>query len=340
MTDEPRTYPLVIELVKRSRLKWNRVMLIVAALLILILVLFAYLDGAFTDLSYWEFWRNFLDGPVLVIYILLIYPIVWRLWLQAVETLHGLLSEDNGVLNKAQKENPLPARRWEWVSIIVGVVFWLALWQPWTDSWRSGIIWLSTYNLITQILLFGLLAWLIFITITSNRYINRLSHNNLSVDLFETSMLSPIARSSLGFSLAFIGGISLNLVFQSREDLLMWNNILVWVLLVCFIVALFFLSMWSIHNVMAKAKKKELEWIKKNLKESTLELKQRVFEEKLVDVSAISSTMNFWMNYERRIKETTDWPFNPSILRRLAASIAAPVAVFFIKVLPGLGIGT
>ena len=92
--------------------------------------------------------------------------------------------------------------------------------------------------------------------------------------------------------------------------------------------------------MMAKAKKKELEWIKKNLKESTLELKQRVFEEKLVEVSAISSTMNFWMNYERRIKETTDWPFNPSILRRLAASIAAPVAVFFIKVLPGLGIGT
>ena len=216
----------------------------------------------------------------------------------------------------------------------------MSLWQPWAKSWHSGVIWLSVYDVFTQMILFGLLAWLLYSSFSGNRYINRLGRQQLNLDIFNTSTLAPVARSSLGITVVFIGGISLSLVFQTQEDLLMWNNILVWSILVCFVVLLFFLSMWSIHNVMGKVKKEELEWIQKHLKESTLEFKQKVAEGKLVDVSALSSTVNFWMTYERRIKETSDWPFNPSILRRLAASIVAPVAVFFIKVLPGLGVGT
>ena len=340
MAENPRSYPLLIALMKRSRTKWRWILVFIFIFLFVLLILFTFLDDSSNELSHWGFWRSYLDGPILIIYILLIYPFIWRLWSRAVETLHGLLPVNNSGLNQVSKENPLPARRWEWVSIIVGVLFWLALWQPWAESWRSGIVWLSTYDLLTQILLFGLLAWLIFVSIASNRYIYRISRNNLSVDLFETSVLTPIARSSLGFSLAFIGGISLSLVFQSQEDLLMWNNIVVWAILVCFVLLLFFLSMWSIHKAMAKVKNGELEWTQRHLKESSLEFKRKVLEGKLVDVSAISSTVNFWMNYERRIKETSDWPFNPSILRRLAASIVAPVAVFLIKVLPGLGVGT
>ena len=69
-------------------------------------------------------------------------------------------------------------------------------------------------------------------------------------------------------------------------------------------------------------------------------LKQIVAENNLDEISAQSSTLNVWMNYERRIKEVTEWPFNPAILRRLLASTLAPVAVFFLKVFPGLGFGT
>ena len=340
MAEEPRTYPLVMELMNRSRLRWRWVMVVVAVFLLLLLVLLAYLDGVITDLSHWEFWREFLDGPTLILYILVVYPLIWQLWWRAVQSLQALLPVDEGSSKPVTVEGSPTKRHWEWVSIIIGAVFWVSLWQPWAKSWHSGVIWLSAYDVFTQTILFGLLAWLLYSSFSGNRYINRLGRQQLNLDIFNTSTLAPVARSSLGITVVFIGGISLSLVFQTQEDLLMWNNILVWSILVCFVVLLFFLSMWSIHNVMGKVKKEELEWIQKHLKESTLEFKQKVAEGKLVDVSALSSTVNFWMTYERRIKETSDWPFNPSILRRLTASIVAPVAVFFIKVLPGLGVGT
>ena len=340
MAEKPRTYPLVMELMKRSRLRWSWLMVVVAAFLLLLLFLVAYLDGVITDLSHLEFWREFLDGPTLILYILVVYPPIWQLWWRAVQSLQALLSVDEGSSTTVKVEGSTTKRHWEWVSIIFGAVFWVSLWQPWTMSWHSSVIWLSVYDVFTQTILFGLLAWLLYSSFSGNRYINRLGRQQLNLDIFNTSTLAPVARSSLGITVVFIGGISLSLVFQTQEDLLMWNNILVWSILVCFVVLLFFLSMWSIHNVMGKVKKEELEWIQKHLKESTLEFKQKVAEGKLVDVSALSSTVNFWMTYERRIKETSDWPFNPSILRRLAASIVAPVAVFLIKVLPGLGVGT
>jgi hypothetical protein len=84
MAEELRAYPLVMELMKRSRLRWHWVMAIATALLLLFIVLVAYLDGASTGLSEWNFWRNFLDGPVLTIYILAVYPPVWRLWWRSV----------------------------------------------------------------------------------------------------------------------------------------------------------------------------------------------------------------------------------------------------------------
>ena len=338
MTDEPRAYPLVMELTKRSRLQWRWIMVIVAAFLLLLLVLVAYLDGVFTDLSNWEFWRNFLDGPTLILYILVVYPPIWRLWWRAVQSIQALLPVDEGSPKRESFEVPLPKRRWEWVSIIIGAVFWLALWQPWAESWRSGVIWLSVYDLVTQMLLFGLLAWLLYSSLAGNRYLSRLGRQNLNVDLFDTSTLTPVARSSLGFTIVFIGGISLSLVFQTQEDLLMWNNIIVWAILVCFVVLLFFLSMWSTHSTMASAKRRELDLAQKYLKTASHELRERAADGSLKGAEELSLTITMWMNYERRIKEVPEWPFNAGIIRRLAASALAPVAVFLIKVFSGLGI--
>ena len=122
MTEEPRAYPLVMELMKRSRLGWRWVMVVVAAFLLLLLALVAYLDGVFTDLSHWEFWRNFLDGPTLILYVLVIYPPIWRLWWRAVRSLQALLPVDEGDLKQVAVEVPLPNRRREWLFVIIGAV--------------------------------------------------------------------------------------------------------------------------------------------------------------------------------------------------------------------------
>ncbi len=338
MTEESRAYPLVIELMRRSRPGWRWVTVIVATLLLLLLVLFAYLDSALADLSHWEFWRNFLDGPILFLYILVIYPPIWRLSRRAVQSIQALLPADEGSAKRVLLESPLPNRRWEWASIIIGAVFWLVLWQPWAESWRSGVIWLSAYDVFTQMLLFGLLGWLLYSSFSGNRYINRLSRQNLNLDIFDTNMLTPVARSSLGFTIVFIGGISLSLVFQTQEDLMMWNNIIVWAVLLCFVLLLFFLSMWGTHSMMSRAKRRELDLVQNHLKSDTRELRERAAEGSLKGAEELSLTITMWMNYERRVKEAPEWPFNATIIRRLAVSTLVPIAVFLIKVFSGLGI--
>ena len=89
---------------------------------------------------------------------------------------------------------------------------------------------------------------------------------------------------------------------------------------------------------MARAKRSELDLVQKHLKEASRELKERAVGASLKGMEDLSSTITVWINYERRIKEVPEWPFNAGIVRRLAASALAPVAVFFIKVFSGLGI--
>jgi hypothetical protein len=171
MAEELRAYPLVMELMKRSRLRWHWVMAIATALLLLFIVLVAYLDGASTGLSEWNFWRNFLDGPVLTI---------WRLWRRSVLSLQSLLPIDEDGSNRVEVEVPIPKRRWEWMSILIGVIFWLSLWQPWGWGWQPGAIWLSAYDVATQMILFGLLSWLIYSSFNGSRYLSRLSRQHLN----------------------------------------------------------------------------------------------------------------------------------------------------------------
>jgi hypothetical protein len=338
LTEEPNSYPLLIELVKRSWLPWHWVLVIVAIVLLLLLVLVPFLDNNSIDLTKLNFWRDYLDGPVLVIYILAVYPILWRRWWRSVQSLQSLLLPDDESTDPAVTGVLLPNRRLEWVTIFIGAVIWPLLWQPWEWNWIRGELWVNTYDVGTQVILFGILGWLVYTVSASSRYVSRLSRLRLNVDVFDTESLMPIARSNLGFSLAFIGGISLSLIFQTPEDLISWKNIIVWAAIICFSVLLFFLSTWSTHTAMIRLKKSEMQIVQQNLKAFSRKLNQPISDDQLNRMGEFSSTITAWLTYERRIKEAPEWPFNAGIVRKLVVSALAPVAVFLIKVISGLGI--
>jgi hypothetical protein len=318
------------------------VLSITTIFLILILILAAFLDGALTALPKGGFWRNFLDGPVLIIYILSIYPLIWRLWWRSVQTLQSLLPIDEKNPIRFINEVPRSKRLWEWIAILIGSLFWLSIWQPWgwENRWESGAIWLSTYDVITQLILFGLLGLLLFDSFNGSRYFSQLSNQKLNLDIFNTEVLTPVARSSLGFSLAFIGGISLSLVFQTQDDLMMWNNILVWVILVCFAILMFFFSMRSIHNTMVTAKQNKLILAHKHLNIASRNLENRAMEENISEINESSPTIAVaaWAAYEKQVQEAPEWPFDTRIIRRLFASVLLPTSVYFLKILSALGI--
>jgi uncharacterized integral membrane protein len=339
MAEESRTDNLLQALMRRSRLPWYWATAVVTALLLLLLILAACLDGAFSDLSELQFWQRFMDSPVIIIYILLVYPFIWRLWQRAVRAFQPLLPLNDNASNQIAVEVTTQNRRWEWVALLIGVVFFISIDQPW--GWRpvTGEIWLHVYELVTFALLFGFLSWLIYNGLADSRYLARLNRQNLNLDIFEPGLLAPVAHWSLGTSLAFIGGISLSLVFQTREHLLNWQNITIYSVLVGAVVMLFFMSMWSTHQAMERARNRELALARKHLTAAYRELKERVAQNQMEGVEKLYSTLTAWSTYERQGKEAPTWPFNAGVIRRLAISGLLPGLIYLIRYLIGPRLG-
>ena len=338
MAEEPRTYPLVEALMMRSRLPWYWVTAVVAAVLLLLLILATFLDGVINDLSSWGFWLNNLEGLVLIIYILVVHVFMWRLRERAIQAFRPLLPLDEDDFNRLAADIATPKRRWEWTSVLIGIGLAVVLGQPWNLPWGSGKLWWSVYMVITEGLMNGLLYWLIYDSLAGAVRINRLSRRDLKLDIFDTELMIPIARWSLGISLAFIGGISLSLVFGTREQLLRWQSITMYVILVCATILIFFISMRSAHNAMAGAKKRELDLAREHLVAASRELKDQAVRGQVGGLERLSYTITSWATYQRLAKEAPTWPFNAVIIRRLLASIIVPAAVYLIKILSGLGL--
>lgn len=331
MSEEPKKLPLLASMMKRSRLPWFWTTVILSTTLLLFFIIAALLDGALNKLADWNSWRWFLASVVTIIYVLSIYPFTNRLWERAVQTFLQLLSKDNSeILARIH----LPNRRWEWVSVLLGIAFWLAVVRPWLAIDQ----WLSVYESITSLLMLSILSWIIYYGITSTRRLNILSRQQLNLDIFNTTLV-PVARYSMGITFAFIGGISLSLLFQSIESLLTWQTITIYAILVCVTILLFFLSMWSTHNVMAGAKRREYQLAKSRLEEVTRELRDNTEKGLQEGTEKLYSAVAAWGIYERRVREAPEWPYNATILRRLFASIFVPFIVYLIKILFNLRIG-
>jgi hypothetical protein len=337
VVEESRAAPILVSLMKQTRLPWYRATALVAAVLLSLLILVTFLNGDTSDFSEPGFWRSILDGPVMITYILVVYPFMWRLFKQAIEAFRAISPVEESDFNRLVAEITTPNRHRELAVLFIGAVFALLLNLPWSASMSSDTL-LKVYELILSMLLFGLLGWLIYDTIVGTMRIARLSGQNLKLDIFNTNLLSPVAVWSLGISLAWVGGISLSLVFQNRESMTQWQNITIYAILVSATVLVFFLSMWSTHKAMVTIKKRELSLAWNNLAIASRELKSRTAQNQKEGMEELSYTITAWAAQHKLVRETSAWPFNASIIRRLGVSILAPITVFLIETMTRGGI--
>jgi hypothetical protein len=263
---------------------------------------------------------------------------MWQLRERAIQAFRPLLSLDDESFNQVAAKASTPSRRGEWVAVFSGVALTVVIGQPWNLPWGPGELWTSTYLVAVSPIFNALLYWLIYDTLGGVIRIARLSRQPLKLDILETDLLIPVAQWSLGITLGFIGGTSLSLLNQTWESLLEWNNIFTYSVLICVMVLMFFLSMWSAHNAIANVKKHELALARKHLTEASRELKERAAKSQLERAEGLSSTINLWATYQRLVQETPTWPFNANIIRRLIMSTVVPAAVYLIKILAGVGL--
>ena len=340
MAAETSKYNLIQMLVIRSRIPLLWVVIIVTVVMCLLLVLARYLDNGLADLLTWGFWQNHLTGLMLLAYILSVQFFIWRLRNQAIQALKPLIALDESEAERLTTEAATSNRRWELIAILIGIGLTIVLGQPWTLGWGPGEFWLSVYQVIINVLMNGLLFWLIYETLAGVVHIARLSRQELKLDIFESELMTPIAKWSLGISLVFVGGTSLSLIFQTQEDLLRWQTITMYVILIIVVILIFFLSMWSVHVAMARAKKRKLDLVRKNIVEVSRELEEKMSQGLLKGTDELSVNITSLATYQRMIQDIPAWPFSADTIRRLAASMLAPVAVFLVKVISRLGITT
>lgn len=332
MSDRARHYTLPELLVKKTHLRWYTAIGIFALLLLAGLIITAIAaETPFNKLG-WDFWRVGLQGPAIIIYILLIYPILTRMGDNAIESIIPWVNMNTEELDKLDSRYRMPSRVGEFISLTIGILFILILSQPWKGIGDLHNI----YLLIIEIVMFGLLSLLIFYGFRNARYIT-LINKNLKLDLFDIDVLSPIARWSLSISLAFIGGIVISIVFQNIDNLIQWQVILIYVILVVSTVAMFFIALWSTHMAIVNIKRRELNVVEEKLAQACRKLMQNARENNKPTNS--SESLNYevatWALYERRIRETKEWPFNAGIIGRLVISIVSPALIYIIKLLTG-----
>jgi hypothetical protein len=309
---------------------WYAFTALVAIFLAIMLILVAYVDGAHSLPSNWNYWRAGLGNPLIMIYIMIIYPVIKRLSDQAVQSMVPFLQIEKSSLGILEREHSIGKHRWEWVAFAIGVLFILMLSQP----WQGMRFWMDFYGLFTGIIMFGILAWLIYLGIKNTRYLTRLSQN-MDLDIFDIEALVPVARWSLSESGAFIGGIVISIALQSRESVLHWQVLVIYIILVGATVAIFFMSLWGTHVKIHGVKQTELAYAVENLTAASRKLKQPAGE----DPSNLYNAVAAWGIYERKIREIREWPYNTGIIGRLILSAVAPGAVYLIKVLTGTRMG-
>lgn len=331
MSEYSENYPLLESIVKIVKLPRYITILGIAVLLILFLVLVAFFEGSFSNGIDWSFWRLGLQSAIIV-YIFVISPFIQKLWVRMLISIESLLpqTDANEILNRMSRNS----RRWEWVSLLLGVIFFLALGRPW--NWDRN--WFEIYTFVTSAIMFALLGYLVYGGISSTRRLTRLTSKYLHFEIFDTGLLVPVAQWSLCVSFAFVGGISLSVVFQPFENLRQMENIVIYSILLGVTIVLFFTSMWSTHSAMASAKRRELNMVRENLGFHRNQLKQQSSESIEKDRDRLYSAIAVWSIYEKQVREAPTWPFNAGILGRLVLSSLVPTIIYGIKIVLGLGI--
>ena len=267
MTGDSQPSPLLEAIVKRLKLPWYVVTILFAIFLLLMLVIAAYLDGDLTSPFEWNYWRTGIQEPVLLIYIFTIYLAISKMEANAIKSLQPLLMQDNEPLKQFISGYNIANRRGELISLAIGGVTIFLLTQP----WRGNLHWLEVYIIVTEIALFSFLALIIYYGFRNARYVSKLNQN-INLDIFDIGVLTPVARWSLAVSFAFIGGIVISIIFQTAENLMHWQIIMIYAILVGATIAIFFISMSSTHNTISRVKKSELAFVTEKLTEASRDL--------------------------------------------------------------------
>jgi hypothetical protein len=300
-----------------------------------------------------RFWIGRLMHAALFGYLLLAHRFMCQFRDGAIDAFRSLVSWSDEKFDEMLAQSSARNSPREWMALVAGAVFGLLLMGPWrarpmpqlqpaTGSLqlpgqlaRSGPSgWMTLYAILTALLAFGLLGWIIYRALADARLFSDLHRQPLKIDIFDPTPLEPVARMSLSVSVALIGATTLPLILtQDPQSLLRPIPMIINVTLIVVAVIVFFLMMASTHRVMAEAKEQKLKLVRDTLSEMFQKLEARTAAGELHDMEALSDSITAWLTYKKQVEEAPEWPYTTDTLRNLLISTLVPVVAWTAQII-------
>jgi hypothetical protein len=285
----------------------------------------AALDGTLSGFLTSDAWRTWLY-PAVITYILAVAPPVARMDRAVAASFRSILQIPEEETERLFRTVGIPRPAQELRAMAVGAVLgYLSLWAG------GGAVpdgWLEACAIAEAVLMYAMLAWVIYNSVAASRLMTVLHRKPLRVDPFDVTPFQSIGRQSLVLALVFVGGITLSILFlafrsESVRFVEFWMSFLPPALVP---VLIFFLFMLPTHRVLSAAKARELESVRRHIVTSCRALAQRI--ESGQDSLAFSQQVLALSTYEKRLEQMPTWPYNISMLRTLFFSVLLPAATF------------
>jgi hypothetical protein len=328
---------LLEELPARTRLTWFQLILVIDIILILFFVVMAYLDGILLEPFDLEFWRVNMFVPIVLAYSLAVQSAYRRFRVNALRAFRLLVPLDDDAFLLALSKASLFNRRREWISMLAGVVGGLLVSQPWdpagpgmNSSYVGQSIWLSIYGILVTLLMYSIIGFFIYSSISSTRLFSDVYQGPLKINIFNIWSLEPIGQWSLVIALSYIGGMTLSVLFLNFQALTL-EALIIYPVLILTMLLVFFLIMKSIHDAIVEAKQREIGRVREDIVDVCSSLTEHGSMGKTEDNLTFIGRLTTLEGYLKRVQGLPEWPLSADIKRRLALTSFLPGIVGMIK---------
>ena len=290
----------------------------------------AALDGKLDQFLTAGAWRLWLY-PTIIAYILAVSPLLVRMDRAVTASFRLILEIPEEETERLYQTVGVPRPVGELRALAIGgLLGYLSLWGA-GEAVPDG--WLEIVGIAEAVLMYAMLAWVIYLSLIGSRWMKVLHRQPLRVDPFDVTPFEAIGRQALMLALVFVGGITLSILFvgfrsENVRLAAFWLSYLPPALVP---VAIFFLIMQPTHRVLSAAKTRELEAVRGHIVASCRALAQRI--ESGEETPALSQQVLALSTYERRLEQMPTWPYNTSMLRTLFFSVLVPAGTFGARVL-------
>jgi hypothetical protein len=323
---------IVKQAIERTGQPWPRVITGVAVVLLLLLIAACALDGVLLQPDVAGLTGLDLLPLIMILYMLVGYHLLIPPLTSAVNVFQALTGMDGDLFRRLVAEKSALSRRREWSFIAIGAVGGLLMGLRFWDG-PAYAVWTRSYWLLSAAVTLGLLGWGTYASLSYAGMMAELHRQPVQLDIFNPRPLEPIAHWSLGLAMLFIGGITLSvLLIPDRQMLLNGEWITLYSLMLLVPILVFFLTLMSTHNLMADAKNRELELVRRGLADVFQELRDQRTKHHPADKQSLSQDIANWLAYEKRVEQAPEWPYSANTLRNLLMSTLVPVAAWVAQV--------